>query len=289
MRLGRAMHRGPRLGPEVLDDHLLDVVIAQVQVADRQQRLGALARRLADAHEDAGRERDRQAPRILDRAQPHGRHLVRRTEVRTPFGRKALARRLEHDPHRGTHVLQPSELLVGHHAGIQVRQQPRVLDHPDRDGANVVERGVVTAGIEPRAGLRVALLWPIPEREQRLLASGARAGRGDRDNLVGGQVRGVKPGRRLREGAVVAVVAAQHRQRHEDLARVGDGVAPSEVAQTCGDGEEVAEVVALCLEQRGELIGRERLAGVRPGQCAPTHGVGRRGGPVGHRGRAYYP
>ena len=41
--LGRAGHRGARLRPEVLDDHLLDVVVAPVEVADRDERRRALA------------------------------------------------------------------------------------------------------------------------------------------------------------------------------------------------------------------------------------------------------
>ena len=80
--LGRVVHRGPRLRPEVLDDHLLDVVVAAVQVADREERRRALARGLADPDEDPGGERDREPPGVLDRAQPHRRHLVGRPVVR---------------------------------------------------------------------------------------------------------------------------------------------------------------------------------------------------------------
>src|SRR2546423_1093859 len=62
-----AVHRGARLGQEVLDDHLLHVTLALVARRDREQRLDAFLARLADADEDAGRERDAGATRGLER------------------------------------------------------------------------------------------------------------------------------------------------------------------------------------------------------------------------------
>ncbi len=50
---GRVRHPGARLGPEVLDDDFLDMPVAVVQIAQRQQRLDALAPGLADADQDA--------------------------------------------------------------------------------------------------------------------------------------------------------------------------------------------------------------------------------------------
>ena len=50
---GRIGHAGPGLGPEVLDDDFLDMAVAVVQIAQRQQRLDALAPGLADADQDA--------------------------------------------------------------------------------------------------------------------------------------------------------------------------------------------------------------------------------------------
>ena len=51
--LGRGGHAGVGLGAEILDDDFLDVAVALVQVAQRQQRLDALAPGLADADQDA--------------------------------------------------------------------------------------------------------------------------------------------------------------------------------------------------------------------------------------------
>ena len=68
----------------------------------------------------------------------------------------------------------------------------------------------------------VAQLRLVAEREQRLLAAGRCAGARDRQHLVEREIGALALARRLREGAVVADVAAELRQRDEDLARIGD-------------------------------------------------------------------
>ena len=75
--LGRVVHGRAWLRAEVLHDDLLHVAVAPMDVADRDERLGALARGLPDPDEDAGRERDREAAGVGDGAHPHRRHLVR--------------------------------------------------------------------------------------------------------------------------------------------------------------------------------------------------------------------
>ena len=173
---------------------------------------------------------------------------------------------LEHQPHRRAHLLQPRELLVGHHPGVEVREQSRLLDHADRDRAHVLERRGVAALVEPGARHGVPVLGPVAEREQRLLAPRPPPRLGDRDDLVGRQVGRVDARGRLRERAVVAAVAAEHRERDEDLARVGDGVAPAEVAQARRRWRmRRVEVVAAGGHQRGGLVEREGLALPRPG------------------------
>ena len=68
----------------------------------------------------------------------------------------------------------------------------------------------------------VAQLGLVAEREERLGAAGRGAGARDREHLVLGQVRALAAPRRPRERAVAADVAAERRQRDEDLRRVGD-------------------------------------------------------------------
>lgn len=58
------LHGGVRLSPEVLHDHFLDVAEFLVHLADRMNRLGALGQILADAHQQARGERDRQPTRV---------------------------------------------------------------------------------------------------------------------------------------------------------------------------------------------------------------------------------
>jgi hypothetical protein len=249
--------------PEVLHDHLLDVAVPPVEVADREERRGTLRRRLSDADEDAGRERDRETTRVLDRADPHRRDLVRRAVVRHPTFHQSLARLLEHQAHRRGHVLEPRQVLVRHHAGVEVREQSRLLDHADRHRPDVVERRVVAAVLEPLARDGVSILGLVAEREERLLASGRPAGLGDRDDLLRRQVRVIELRGRLGERAVVAHIPTQHGERDEDLPRVRDRAAAAEVSQRRRDLEELGEALAGRAEKDGRLIECERLTARR--------------------------
>src|SRR5213592_3226766 len=69
-RLRLISHRDARLRAEVLDDDLLDMTVPLVEVADRGEGVHPLALGLADADENARRERDRELPRERDRPGP---------------------------------------------------------------------------------------------------------------------------------------------------------------------------------------------------------------------------
>ena len=209
-------------------------------------------------------------------AETDGGDLVRRSEVRAAaLGDSRSEEVSSIIPIDGAHLLQARHLLVGHDAGVEVREQARLLDHADGRGPDVLERRAVPAFGEPVARHRVALLRAVAEREQRLLAPEPPAGLGDRHDLLRGQERPFEPGRRLGERAVVAVVAAQHRERDEDLARVGDGAAVSELAQVRGERHQAFEVRTARREQRLDLVGRQRLAGTGAGERAPERVRGR--------------
>ena len=260
VRLGSARHGRPRLRAEVLHDHLLDVPVPTVEVADREDRAGALPSVLADADEDAGGERDREAARVLDRSKPHRRMLVRGTEVRAALRRKTVGGCLEHQSHRCAHLLQPSELLVAHDPRIQVRQQTRLLDHADRGSPHVVERRGETPRAQPLARHVVAVLRAIAQGEQRLLARTSAASPSDGEHLFRREERCFELGRRLGERAVVAVVAAEHRQWDEDLARVGDAVARAEIAKLRGHRLQPHEVFTSGHHELGRLVLGQGLA-----------------------------
>ena len=78
-RLGRVGHQRSRLGPEVLDDHLLDLWTGR---CDRSQGLESLLSRLADPDQDPGREGHLCHPGEPQRLEAERRKLVRRAEVR---------------------------------------------------------------------------------------------------------------------------------------------------------------------------------------------------------------
>ncbi len=134
------VHPGARLGPEVLDDDLLDVPIPSLQPADGEERFGALPERLSDADEDARREGDGEPSGVLDGAQADRRDLVGRAVMRHAPLREPVGRLLQHQPHGRRDVLEPCHLLPRHDPRVEVREQPGLLDDPDGDGANVVQR-----------------------------------------------------------------------------------------------------------------------------------------------------
>ena len=137
---------------------------------------------------------------------------------------------LQHHPHGGGDRLEPVQLLPRHDAGVQVRQQPGLLEHADRHRADVGQRGVVALLVEPLPGLGPAVLGPVAEGEQRLQAAQLAALPGDVEDLVGGEVRRLagplQVARGGDEGAVVAPVPAQAGDRDEHLGRVGHDPGP---------------------------------------------------------------
>src|SRR6185436_17646974 len=86
----------------------------------------------------------------------------------------------------------------------------------------VLERGREAERRELVPRRPVSPLGLVAEGEKRLTAAGALAGDGDLEHLVDVQVRALGPARRPCERAVVADVAAELRQRDEDLRAVGD-------------------------------------------------------------------
>jgi len=57
-----APHPRARLGPEVLHNHFLDMAMARVQIADRDQRLDPFHARLADPDQQPRGERHPRGP-----------------------------------------------------------------------------------------------------------------------------------------------------------------------------------------------------------------------------------
>ena len=103
-----------------------------------------------------------------------------------------------------------------------MRKQPGLLEHPARAPGEVLERRRAPERRELVARRPVPRLGPVAEREERLGAAGRPARARDLEHLVLGEVRALAASGRPRERAVAADVAAEHRQRNEDLRRIGD-------------------------------------------------------------------
>ena len=229
--LGGLRHTGSWLGPEILDNDLLQVPVALVQVAQRHQRLYALMASLADADQDAGGERHRRLAGRADCIEAQRRVLIGRAEMRPAAAAQPLGGALEHDPLRHRYGTQPLDIGSGHDSGVEMRQEPGLAQHQLGHCGEVGERGLVTEPRQRLARRGVAQFGLVAQCEERLVAAGARPGPGDRQHLIGVEVGGLAAARRVGEGAIVADVAAQLGQRDEDLARIGDEAAMPRIAQ----------------------------------------------------------
>jgi hypothetical protein len=198
------------------------VAVALVQVADRSERLEPLLARLSDPDQDSRGERDPELAGEADRFQAPLGELVRGAVVRhAPLGEPRRGR-LEHDPLRGRDRAQEGQLLARHDAGVHVWEESGFGEH-ELAHAGEVLNGRLTAELgELLARGAVAALRLVPEREERLVAAGLGTRARDLEHLVAAHVRTFAVAGRLREGAVVADVPAELRQRDEDLGRVGD-------------------------------------------------------------------
>ncbi len=224
-RLG-PVHRRAGLGQEVLDDHLLHVAVAAVGIGDGLERGEPIGPVLADPDEDAGGERDAETAGGVEGGQATLGQLVGRPVV----GGQVGPQRLDHHPLAGGDRPEGGQLVVEQGAGVGVGQQARLVEHQAAHGRQVVDRGGVPVVGQPLGRRGVALFRPFAEGEQRLVAPRRGPGAGDRQHLVGRQVGRREPGGRLGERAVPTPVATQHRQRDEDLGRVGDPGAGGGVA-----------------------------------------------------------
>ena len=91
---------------------------------------------------------------------------------------QACRGRLEHHAHRRGDRLEPLDLLPGHHPGFRCGSSPVSSRTRIAIGPQVIDRGVIAVRIQPVPGRRPAVLRPVAEGEQGLLAAQRRALRG---------------------------------------------------------------------------------------------------------------
>ena len=161
-------HRGARLGQEVLHDHLLHVTVPAV-------RLAAIASSAASRSASDSPMPTRipvvngmpSSPAALQGRQPALGGLVRGSPVRGQVG----AQRLDHHPLRRRHRPEPGQVVPRDRAGVRVRQQTGLLQHPPRHRHQVVHRRGVPVGGQPVARLDVPVLRGLTQGEQRLVTA----------------------------------------------------------------------------------------------------------------------
>ena len=69
------------------------------------------------------------SPAMPHHLQPHRGRLVGRAVMHAARLAQPLAAQFQHDAHAGRHLAQRRDLVARHHAGIDVRQQPGLLQH----------------------------------------------------------------------------------------------------------------------------------------------------------------
>ena len=200
------------------------------------------APRLADADEDAGRERDAQFARQLQRLETRLGPLVGRAVMNAARLAQARAEQFQHDALAGRHCPQAGDLGPAHDSGIGVRQQPGLAQRERAHRLEIVDRGFVSERIQSLAGGAIAQLWLVAQCEQRLRAAGGRSSAGDRKHFVGGKIGGPSGARALGEGAIVADIAAKMGERDEHFARIRDVAAMPVVAQTPGSVDQLGKL-----------------------------------------------
>src|SRR5262249_18302443 len=122
-----------------------------------------------------------------------------------------------------------------------MRKEPRLVQHEARGTREILERGTAAQLLELVAGGAVAKLGLVAQREERFVTARRGTGGGGLEHSLAAHVRPLTGARRLREGAVMADVPAELRQRDEDLRRVGDEPAVARVAKAPRLGAELAE------------------------------------------------
>ena len=252
---GEGVHRGPRLGQEVLDDHLLHVPMAGVAGGDGGERRQPVGPALADPDQEAGGEGDGSHAGRFQGGQPALGRLV----GRRPVGGQVRVEGLEHHPLAGGDRSEGGELGSVEGAGVGVGQQPGLLDHQAARMGQVVHRRRVAVLGQPGPSRRVAVLGALAQGEQGFVAPGVAPGAGDGHDVVEGQVGGLQPGGSLGERAVAAAVPAQHGEGDEHLGREGDPGAAGVASPPPGLGLQVGEPgVEECrgIERLGGSVGR---------------------------------
>jgi hypothetical protein len=155
--------------------------------------------------------------READGLEPSYGFFIGRAEMRATALAEPLAAALQHETLGDRHGAKRRDICGREHARIGVGQQSRLIENQPGDFCEVVDRGAVAERLQFLARHRVSELRLVAEGEQRFLAAGHGPRARDAEHLVAREIGALAPPRRMREGAVVADVAAKPGQRDEHL------------------------------------------------------------------------
>ena len=286
--VGFILHGRRGLCTEILNDYLLHLAVPRVRLANGHDRLGTLAQVLTDTDQDARRQRNPHLAGVFKYLEPYRGLLVGRAVVHLALvGPQTVGRRLEHHAHRRGDRAEHRHLGGAHDPRVHVRKQAGLEQHQLGHLVHVVQGRLVAVLIEPGPGIGPSFLRAVAEGEQRLLAAHGRTLARHLEDLLWRHVERFAHLGELARGvdkdAVVAPVAAQGRDRQEDLFRERDdpgspGRDEAFVTQPRGEVEHPLQIVARCVQQRFRIIDAERQAGYGPLEC----GMDRAGGCQSH-------
>ncbi len=154
--------------------------------------------------------------------------------MRAAFLAQPLRDVLQHDSLRNANASEFGYLVAVHDTRIDMRQQAGVLQQHVAHCGEIGQRRFMAEMLQLLARSAVSKLGLIAEREQCFVASGPFAGTRDSENLLGRQKGGLPTPRRFCKRTVVAHIAAQMRQRDENLSGVGNHIAMTAVAKFSG-------------------------------------------------------
>ena len=130
---------------------------------------------------------------------------------------QSLCATLQHQPHGRRDRAELSQLAATQRARVDVGQQTRFFENAQRHCADVIDCTAITAGTEPLPGRAIAKLRFFTQSQEHLTAAGCRPFSHRGEDVIELKIQRIELGGCFGKGAVVTDIAAQLRNRDEDL------------------------------------------------------------------------
>src|SRR5207247_4509728 len=151
------------------------------------------------------------------------------------------------------YVAKGGEITLGHEAWMDVRKEPGLGERRRAHRLQRRQRRAVAARLQELAVVGGARLRAVAQRAQRDLGPAPPSRLTQRDDFVRRHGVGARLTRIAAERAIPAVVAAERRERHEDL-RGERHHATAGIARLGGAREEVVEARGRTLHETNGLV-----------------------------------